>query len=149
METIYTVKSIQDGYIWQFKYTLNGDLKSFEILEGTLSANQMKWLFSSSNFAANESIMKTVWMQNLKKNFEITIGAPDLSFEAFWSLYNHKVKRVVSEKAWERINQKDRMEAIKGIKPYDNYLARKGIGKAHASTYINQRYWEDNHASIH
>ena len=149
METIYTVKSIQDGYIWQFKYTLNGDLKSFEILEGTLSANQMKWLFSSSNFAANESIMKTVWMQNLKKNFEITIGAPDLSFEAFWKAYNHKVKKIISEKAWERLSKKDRIEAIKGIKPYDNYLARKGIAKAHPSTYINQRYWEDNHASIH
>lgn len=147
--TIYTVKGKHEGHIWQFKYDFNGNLKAFEILEGLLSANQMKWLFASSNFAANESIMKTVWMHNLKTNFEITIGTPDLSFDVFYNAYNHKVKKLLSEKAWERLSKKDRMNALQGIKPYDNYLARKGIAKAHPSTYINQRYWEDNHASIH
>ena len=149
MQTIYTVKSKQDGYIWQFKYDLNGNLKAFEILEGILSGKQMKWLFASANFAANESIMKTVWMLNLKSNFEITVGVPDLSFEVFWNTYNHKVKKLLSEKAWERLSKKDRIDALQGIKPYDGYLSRKGVAKAHPATYLNQRYWEDNHASIH
>jgi hypothetical protein len=149
METTYTVKSKQDGFIWSFKYTLNGDLRVFIIDEGTLSAKQMKWLFGSGNFPANESIMRSVWMKQLKANFEITIGEPDLSFEAFWTAYNHKIKKVVSEKAWERLGKKDRMAALAGIKPYDGYLSRKGIAKAHPATYLNQRYWEDNHASIH
>lgn len=149
LETTYTVKSKQDGFIWTFKYTLNGDLKSFEIEEGTLSPKQMKWLFAGANFPATEGIMKTVWIQKLKGHFEIIIGAPDLSFESFWSAYNHKVKKVASEKAWERLGKKDRMAALAGIKPYDGYLGRKGIAKAHPATYLNQRYWEDNHASIH
>lgn len=147
--TTYTVKSQNDTHIWEFKYDLNGHLRSFKILEGELSAKQMKWLFAQANFPANESIMKTVWMKNLKENFEILVGEPDLSFYAFWNSYNHKVKKVVSEKAWNRLSKKDRMDALKAIKPYDNYLARKGIAKAHPATYINQRYWEDNHASIH
>lgn len=147
--TTYTVKSQNDTHIWEFQYDLNGHLRAFKILEGELSAKQMKWLFAQANFPANESIMKTIWMKNLKENFEIIVGAPDLSFDAFWNAYNHKIKKVVSEKAWNRLSKKDRMEAIKGVKPYDNFLKRKGIAKAHASTYINQRYWEDNHASIH
>tara|TARA_R100001369_G_scaffold91021_3_gene131108 strand:+ start:2297 stop:2746 length:450 start_codon:yes stop_codon:yes gene_type:complete len=149
METTYTVKSIQDGFIWTFKYDLNGNLTAFIIDEGILSGKQMKWLFSSGKFPALETIMKNVWMVNLKKNFEITIGEPDLSFEAFWKLYNHKVKKVASEKAWKRLSKKDKMEAIKGIKSYNGMLSRKHQHKAHASTYINQRYWEDDHNSVH
>lgn len=148
METTYTVKSKMDGYVWQFKYHLNGNLKAFEILEGELSEKQMKWLFSP-HFPAIETIMKDTWIPELKKNFEITIGAPDLSFDAFYNSYNHKIKKVASETAWKRLSVKDRMAALQGIKAYDGMLSRKHVAKAHPSTYLNQRYWEDDHNSIH
>lgn len=147
--TTYTVKSQNDTHIWEFQYDLNGHLRSFKILEGELSAKQMKWLFAQANFPANQSIMKTVWMKNLKANFEIIVGEPDLSFDAFWNAYNHKVKKVVSERAWNRLSKKDRMDALKAIKSYEGYLHRKGIAKAHPATYLNQRYWEDSFASVH
>ena len=142
--TTYTIKSKQNGFIWQFKYLLNGDLKSFEIVEGKLSATQMKWLFAGANFPTIESIMKTVWMKELKQNFEITIGDPDLSFDAFMEAYGYKVKRVMAERAWKKLNKADHIKAFLGLKGYNNHLKRNnGIAKAHPSTYLNQRYFED------
>lgn len=149
METTYTVKGKNSDVFWEFKYDLNGDLKQFKLLEGTLSTKQAKWLFGSDNFPFIESVMRSVWMPELKQNFEIIKGSPDLSFDSFWKLYNQKVKKVMAEKAWKRLSKTDRLEAIKGIKAYDGYLKRKGIAKAHPSTYLNQRYWEDNYRSIH
>lgn len=149
MKTTYTVRALNSDTVWTFTYDLDGNLRSFQIMEGELSAKQMKWLFSSGNFPANESIMKNVWMLELKKNFEIIVGAPDLSFDNFWHSYNYKVKKIASERVWKRLSKKDRLEAIKAIEAYDKYLARKHIAKANPSTYLNQRYWEDNFNSIH
>ena len=149
MTTTYTVRALNSDTVWTFKYDLNGDLRAFKIEEGKLSGRQIKWLFASGNFPANESIMKTEWMQKMKNNFEIIIGKPDLSFDNFWKLYNHKVKKTVSQRVWKRLSKKDKLEAVKHIKEYDKYLMRKHIAKANPSTYLNQRYWEDNHGSIH
>lgn len=147
--TTYTVKSQNDTHIWEFKYDFNGHLRVFKILEGELSDKQLKWLFGGTNFPGNEDIMKTVWMKKLRSNFEVVVGEPDLSFESFWNAYNHKVKKVVSERAWNRLSKKDRMDALKAIKSYESYLHRKGVAKAHPATYLNQRYWEDSFGSVH
>ena len=147
--TTYTARALNTQDLYEFQYDLNGHLKSFKILEGQLTGQQMKWLFSNSNFPANESIMKTIWLKNLKKHFDIQVGTPDLSFDKFWQLYSHKVKKQASIKAWDRLSKKDKIEAIKSIESYDKYLARKHIAKAHAATYLNQRYFEDNFNSIH
>jgi len=144
--TTYNIKSKQDGFVWQFKYTLNGDLKAFKILSGQLTGNQMKWLFSGGNFAANESIMKSVWMQKLKKNFEITVGDPDLSFEAFWNTYGKKHgKRKMAENSWNKMSKAKRIKAMLGIKRYVNHLRLEGTAQAHASTYLNQEYYENEY----
>lgn len=145
MKTTYTVKSRKDGFIWQFKYHLNGDLYSFTILEGKLNDNQVKWLFESCNFPAIEVLMKTRWMVKLKKNFEITIGEPDLSFEAFWNAYNNKVgKKKMAENTWNKLSKANKIKALQAISSYNKYLSRKpGIDKAHATTYLNQEYWEN------
>lgn len=38
--TTYTVRSKEDGFIWVFKYGLNGTFRSFEVLDGELSLKQ-------------------------------------------------------------------------------------------------------------
>lgn len=146
MTTTYTVRSKQDGFVWQFEYTLNGDLKTLEILEGKLSGKQMKWLFSP-NFPAVESIMKTEWMPKLRKNFEITVGEPDLTFQAFWDLYAHKVgKKKMAENIWNKLSKARRIKAMLGVKKYNNHLRlNTGQAKAHASTYLNQEYYENEY----
>uniref|UniRef100_A0AA94JML1 Uncharacterized protein n=1 Tax=Flavobacterium columnare TaxID=996 RepID=A0AA94JML1_9FLAO len=96
----YTVKSKTDGFIWLFKYHLNGIFKSFEIIDGELSAKQYQWLFCSGKFPGMESQLQG-WKEKLKDNFEIIKAAPVLDFENLWNLYNHKVKKHEAEKAFK------------------------------------------------
>lgn len=147
--TTYTVRALKSRDLYEFTYDLDGHLRQFTILEGALTRPQMKTFFRDGYFPAYEGMMKALWMKKLKMHFDIEVGTPDLSFEKFWQLYNHKVKKQASQKAWQRLGKKDKMEAIKAIKSYNGYLYRKGVAKAHASTYLNQRYFEDHFASIH
>lgn len=134
------------GITMQFKYDLNGLLVSFKVLEGELNDKQQEWLFCH-RFPYQEKkmdVMKTVeW-------FEVTEIEPDLSFNVFWDTYNFKLgKRPMAENSWNKLSTGEKIAALSGIKPYDNYLARKNghISKAYASTYLNQRYWENNYKS--
>lgn len=143
--TTYTVKSKQSGYIWIFKYHLNGDFKSFEILDGTLSAKQIKWLFSGLNFPATESTMQIEWMgKTLKDNFEIIKAAPILNFENLWNLYGNKVSKFDAEKAFNKLNDADKIKCFLAIPGYKKYLAKKGTGTAHLATFIHRQYYNDD-----
>lgn len=144
----YTVKSKHYDAVWSFKYTMEGDLKCFEILGGKLNDNQIKWLFNPENFPYRNQVIEQKWMA-LRKHFEITKGEIDLSFESFWNLYGKKIgKKVTTENTWKRLSKKDKLNAIIGIRHYDNHLRRNiGIAKAYASTYLNQRYWENDYKS--
>ena len=143
--TTYRAKGKEIGLVFLFKYDLNGNLKLFEIAEGDLNAQQMKWLFAQANFPANESIMKTIWMKDKKylKVFEIERAIADLSFNALWNLYDNKVKRVECEKQFQKLKEADIIKLFLSIPKYKEYLLRKRIAQAHLSTYINQRYFED------
>jgi len=146
--TTYTVKSRADKYVWQFKYTLNGNLYAFKVLEGSLSVNQKIWLFQKANFPTEEAAMK-LWQKNLKKNFEIEIGEPDLSFESFWNSYGHKIgKKPMAENTWKKLSKAVKIKALMAIKDYNGYLSRNpGIQKAHATTYLNQEYFNNEYKS--
>ncbi len=143
--TVYTVKGKKAPVYFVFKYDLNGDLRSFENHTEKILHKQIAWLFG--NFPVYESNIRE-WITLYVEIFEITIGEPDLSFETFWKAYRNPVKKIMSQRAWNRLSKLDRRNAIAYIKIYDNYLVRKNIAKAHPSTYLNQRYWEDNHGAI-
>jgi len=147
MTTTYTVKSKKDGFVWEFKYSLNGHLKSFKLLQGQLSETQTNWLFTGGNFPYNVEIMTSVWMVKLKKNFETTVGEADLSFENFWNTYAHKVgKKKMAENAWQKMSKANKIKALIGIKKYENNLRLyPGQAKAHPSTYLNQEYYNNEY----
>lgn len=149
MNTTYTVKSKKDKYVWEFKYDMDGSLVSFKILEGKLSGKQIDWLFSTGNFAANENVMKNVWMLKLKANFEISVGEPDLSFETFYNVYGNKIKKTKAEAAWKKLRKADKILALQKIKSYKGYLKRKQVAQMNPEAYINQKRWEDDFDSIH
>lgn len=144
--TTYRAKGKEIGLVFLFKYDLKGNLKLFEIAEGELNAQQMKWLFASANFPADESIMRTIWMKEIKylKVFEIEKSVANLSFEALWNLYDNKVKKFESEKSFKKLKEADIIKCFLAIPGYNKYLQRKGVAKAHLSTFINQRYFEDD-----
>lgn len=143
--TTYTVKSKEKGLIFLFKYCLNGHLKAFEILEGELNAKQIKWLFAGANFPANESIMRSIWQKQkaYTNNFDIIKATPKLDFENLWNLYGNKVSKFDADKAYNKLKEADKIKCFLALKGYDKYLAKTGVAKAHLSTFINKRYFED------
>lgn len=144
--TTYRAKGKDLGLIFLFKYDLNGNLKVFIIEEGELNAQQMKWLFSGANFPANESIMKSIWMKEEKylKVFIVEISPADLSFEALWLLYDHKVAKQDAQKSFSKLKQGDVIKCFIEVPYYLQYLKQNpGIGKLHLATYINKRRFDD------
>lgn len=140
MLTSYTVKSKNSNNVWQFEYDLNGNLIMFKVLGGVLTNEQMVWFFRKGNFPVLESIIKTIWIPNLKKNFEITIGEPDLSFEAFWDAYGNKVGKIKETRnKWDRLSKADKIQVFSNIPKYNNYLKHYSKQqKQYPSTYLNQ-----------
>lgn len=141
--TTYTVRSKNTRTVWRFKYYLNGALNEFSILEGLLTERQLEWFFRSGNFPYYEDQMK-LWQVKLRGNFEIVVGESDLTFEALYEMYNYKVKRVSAEKAFDKLKEADVIKCFLAIKGYDTYLQKRGVAKAHLSTFINQRYFDDD-----
>lgn len=141
--TTYTVKSKNSTTVWRFKYHLNGSLNEFKILEGIPTEKQFDWLFKKGQFPYYESQIKD-WEKKLKDNFEILKGEPELTFEALWNLYNLKVKRIESEKAFKKLKEAEVIKCFLAVPGYDKYLQKRQTGKAHLSTFINQRYFEDD-----
>lgn len=143
--TTYTVKSKQSGYIWLFKYGLNGNFISFQIMDGELSNKQIQWLFASENFPATETIMKSIWMgKTLQSNFEIIKAEPILDFVNLWNLYDNKVAKFDAEKSFNKLKDADKIKCFLAIPGYKKYLAKKAVGIAHLATFINKRYFEDD-----
>lgn len=140
-EKIYNVIGSEFKGVMVFKYNLSGVLTAFELQDAEeLTNKQIAWLFSR-HFPYKEP-----QVNNLRsiKQFTVTEGEFKLEFEMFWQAYKHKVKRVMAEKIWKKLSPDDKIKAIAGIKHYDAFLFRKrNQDKAYPSTYLNQRYWED------
>lgn len=72
-------------------------------------------------------------------------------FERFWNLYNFKHDKQPAEKAWNKLNNKDRAAAMAAIPNYHAYLEHKrstgfNQNQAYAATYLNKRRWEDDYS---
>lgn len=72
-------------------------------------------------------------------------------FERFWNLYNFKHDKLPAEKAWNKLNNKDRAAAMAAIPNYHAYLEHKrstgfNQNQAYAATYLNKRRWEDDYS---
>lgn len=84
-------------------------------------------------------------LQYLQKYFTVEQIIGDLSFDAFWDKYNYKVgNKKRAEKLWNALSEADRIQALKVIASYDNWLKRKNYiqEKCYPETYLNQRRFE-------
>lgn len=134
----YIITSSKNSGEIVLKYNLNGYLIALEIT-ANFTEEQYQRIFN--NFPYTETKAKEI--QQKSTNNTIQELPADLSFERFYNEYaNKKGKRVMAEKSWNRLSQKSKIEALKGIAKYNYYLATKpNIEKAYPSTYINQQYW--------
>lgn len=145
--TTYRAKGKDIGLVFLFKYCLNGHLKAFEIAEGELNAKQMKWLFASANFPANEELMKIVWLKSKEMNakFEIEISPANLSFEALWQLYGYKESRKDAEKSFAKLKEADIIKCFIQIPKYKKKIASTGIAQALLATWLNKQRFNDEY----
>ncbi len=142
METTYTIKSIADGYIWQFKYCLNGHFVSFEVLSGTLTDKQKKWL--NLNYPWQIEDMKA-WQTKLKKNFEIKVNQPEVTFDLFWNMYpenKNSVKKTAKER-WDKLTQANKIKIILKIPEYIKVKTKANQFFPYAEVFIRQGWWEN------
>lgn len=144
--TTYRAKGKEIGLVFLFKYDLNGNLKLFEISEGELNNEQMKWLFSP-NFPANENIIKTIWCKDKKytKVFDIEKSPADLSFEALWNLYGYKESRKDAEKFFSKLKEADVIKCFIQVPKYKKKIALTGIAQALLGTWLNKQRYNDEY----
>lgn len=144
--TTYRAKGKEIGLVFLFKYDLNGNLKLFEISEGELNNEQMKWLFSP-NFPANENIIKTIWSKDKKytKVFDIEKSPADLSFEALWNLYGYKESRKDAEKFFSKLKEADVIKCFIQVPKYKKKIALTGIAQALLGTWLNKQRYNDEY----
>ena len=141
--TTFTIRSKMQGYVWLFKYHLNGSFHSFEVLDSTLSTMQKKWL--KENFPFDIEIINQ-WQKSLKDNFEIIKAEPVLEFETLWEIYGNKVKKEASEKAFNKLNKAEKIKCFLAIAKYKKYLSAKPhIDQAHLVTWINGKRFNDEY----
>lgn len=72
-------------------------------------------------------------------------------FLKFWNTFNFKRNKQAAEKAWKKLNNKDRAEAIAKIPNYHAYLEYKrstGFNQdsLYPASYLNGRRWEDDYS---
>lgn len=72
-------------------------------------------------------------------------------FEMFWNLYNFKHDKQPAEKAWKKLNNKDRAAVIESIPKYLAFLEHQRAtgfnqNQAYAASYLNKRRWEDDYS---
>ena len=74
----------------------------------------------------------------------------EASFDAFWEAYGYKRNRREAWKVWKsstKMSKKDREAAMAGVEAYKADCERFERPMCHASTYLNQRRWEDDFKS--
>lgn len=72
-------------------------------------------------------------------------------FVEFWNTFNFKRNKQTAEKAWKKLNNKDRAAAMAAIPNYHAYLEHKrstgfNQNNLYPATYLNERRWEDDYS---
>ncbi|MFZ3233657.1 MAG: hypothetical protein WA194_09345, partial [Patescibacteria group bacterium] len=77
--------------------------------------------------------------------FTESTQAQDL-FGEFWKIYPRKEDRRNSEKKFASLSDKDKADALEGLRKYASYWNAAGTARQyipHPSTFLNGRRWED------
>lgn len=138
--TTYEVTFIETKEKWIFQYRkTDGILHCFINLKGSSFIN----LLRKQTFPENVQMIED-WAK-FKKIVTIELKLEDYSFESFWSSYNLKVKKELSQKAYEKLDLVSKIKCFSKLKEYDAFLTRTGQAKAHMVTWINQKRFNDEY----
>lgn len=70
------------------------------------------------------------------------MATPDRGFEIFWSMYDKKVNKVASLKAWGKLRPTDHMAIMQHVEVYVESTPEKQFRKDPVN-YLKDRVWED------
>ena len=121
-----------------FGYNSEGVLVYFE---NKAELQDAHWLYLSKNMPFVDTELPSIVKKG--KLTEIT----DLSFERFWTDYKLKIgNKARAEKLWNGLQESERIAVFESLAKYNYYLkTHQGIAKAHATTFLNQRRWENEY----
>ena len=73
----------------------------------------------------------------VEKDFEVT-------FEMFWTKYDHKINRKRCEQLWAKMSKAEQVKAYYGIDAYNEFLRKtEWRKKADPEKYLRSQYWEN------
>jgi len=117
---------------------MNGLLTMFEI-SGDYTPEQHSFIIGNMPF-------RIVGVSNFDRSaFDIKEIPLDLSFEAIWKAYNHKIKKKAAQKIWEKYGEAQRIKVFLSLPAYEIYLKNGGIQKANLSTFLNGDYCDNEY----
>lgn len=124
-----------------FDYNNEGYLLNYTLTPGRFEQVHFDFLFK--RFPKNLVMMKA-WMEEKFPNVTFKIIEEDLSFDAFYNKYAHKVsKRSVAEKVWKNMPDTERAKAIAFIPIYQQHLLKTNVNKKYPETYLNSEMWNN------
>lgn len=68
----------------------------------------------------------------------------DIEFDEFYKLYPLKKGKLCAERAWKKLSEKDKKEAIEKLPAYIADCVTNKRSFKYPATYLNQRTWEDD-----
>ena len=128
-----------------FKYDLDGNLRVMENNMNTKDELIIKFFATHVPFRETWLIkLYHLVKEELKLKLHVQILDADLSFASFWDSYNLKKGKLDAEKAWDKLNDAERILIFKSLPKYAFYLqTHKNQDKIWAERYIKKKRYLD------
>ncbi len=135
----FIAKHQKSGLKITFKYNLKEVLAALEF-DGDWNPEQVKKIIPIIP-AETSKMLDEIKFQK-KESRWIFVEITDISFDAFYRRYPKKVGlKETTEKAWNKLPEPDRMEAILYISELIK-LKADGTAFPYPATYLNKKYWK-------
>lgn len=82
---------------------------------------------------------------NIKEDTS-TINKRGIDFDIFWDLYDKKIGKIDSKKAWDKLHVEDQRKIIKDIPTYRNQISDLKF-QMNPLTYLTGQHWKDERYS--
>lgn len=138
--TTYKVTFIEGKNEWIFQYRkTDGVIYQFINLKG----NRILQLLNNAQFPQSIEMIEQ-WTKH-KKILTIELVLDNYDFQAFWEKYDLKVKKDLAEKVFNKLTLVDKIKCFNILPKYDSSLAKTGQSKAHLSSWLNAKRYNDEY----
>lgn len=142
--TVYTLTSTKFTGEVVFKFDSTGIMTGYDINDAVLADHQKRWLLYDRPRTLGELRQKIAESRTIKLT-KRTNWKENATFDEFWNRYDYKAlsSKIKTRKLWEKMKPADRDRAYNFVERYDTLIAKEGIAKKYATTYLSDRLWEN------